>query len=162
MQQFTVPQFIDVEDKIIGPITARQFIIMLTGSLLVAICYKLFDFTLFLSLGVIIMAICGVLAFFKVNGMPFHFFVLNFVQTLRRPGLRVWNNALQRTDIGFNEKEAKVMPEISRAPARAYSGSRLAELSLIVDTRGAYKGEEKNNKEAIKTNFNNLHNKSDE
>jgi hypothetical protein len=162
MQQFTVPQFIDVEDKIIGPITTRQFVIMLAGFTLIGISYKLFDFSLFLTVGILIFAIFGIFAFLKINGMPFHFFVLNFVQTLRKPGLRVWNNALQRIDIGPKEKEAKVMPEISRAPARAYSGSRLAELSLIVDTRGAYKGEEKNNKEALKTNFNNLHGKSDE
>ncbi|KKS92044.1 MAG: hypothetical protein UV69_C0039G0006, partial [Parcubacteria group bacterium GW2011_GWE2_43_12] len=31
MQQFVVPQFIDVEDKIIGPITVRQFIIIMVG-----------------------------------------------------------------------------------------------------------------------------------
>ena len=48
MQQFVIPQFIDVEDKIIGPITVRQFIIMLAGGGLVFISYKLSDFTLFL------------------------------------------------------------------------------------------------------------------
>ena len=45
MQQFTVPQFIDVEDKIIGPITTRQFVIMLAGFTLIGISYKLFDFS---------------------------------------------------------------------------------------------------------------------
>ena len=42
MQMFTVPQFIDVEDKIIGPITTRQFIICLVGlGLLVLAAYLL-------------------------------------------------------------------------------------------------------------------------
>jgi hypothetical protein len=29
MQQFVVPQFIDVEDKIIGPISVRQFLTLM-------------------------------------------------------------------------------------------------------------------------------------
>lgn len=164
MQQFTVPQFIDVEDKIIGPITVRQFVIMLAGFTLIGISYKLFDFSLFLTMGILIFIIFGVFAFVKINHMPFHFFVLNFIQTLRRPGLRVWNNALQIVDIGFKEKDVKVAPEIPQAPAKVYSGSRLAELSLIVDTRGAYPGEENEEKDnqnkvriasAVETNDNN-------
>ncbi len=34
MQQFVVPQFIDVEDKILGPLTVRQFLIMLVSCLI--------------------------------------------------------------------------------------------------------------------------------
>jgi hypothetical protein len=140
MQQFTVPQFIDVEDKIIGPITARQFIIMLAGGLLIAICYKLFDFTLFLSLGIMIFCVCGVLAFFKVNGMPFHFFILNFLETLGRPGLRVWNN-LATGFTASREADEIIRPPTPVQPIKVYAASRLAELALIVDTRGAYRGE---------------------
>ena len=76
MQQFTVPQFIDVEDKIIGALSVRQFSISLSAFLLIALCYKIFDFTLFLLCAVLIIVIFGTFAFIKVNGMPFHFFVL--------------------------------------------------------------------------------------
>ena len=48
MEQFTVPQFIDVEDKVIGPITVRQFIILLFGGGFIFIAYRLSDFVLFL------------------------------------------------------------------------------------------------------------------
>ncbi len=141
MQQFTVPQFIDVEDKIIGPVTTRQFIIMLTGFLFIAISYKLFDFSLFLTLGILIFAISGVVSFFKINGMPFHYFILNFTQTLRKPNLRVWNNIIGRIEGKYEEENKKVLQEISQPKAKSYSTSRLTELSLIVDTQGAYKGE---------------------
>ena len=40
MDRYNVPQFIDVEAKIIGPITARQFIIMLVACGLTFIWYK--------------------------------------------------------------------------------------------------------------------------
>jgi len=43
MQQFTVPQFIDVEDKILGPITIRQFLILLVGCIVIFISYRYGD-----------------------------------------------------------------------------------------------------------------------
>lgn len=138
MQQFTVPQFIDVEDKIIGPITARQFIIMLSGFMLIILWYQIFRFTPFLVISIFTFAISGMFAFFKVNGMGFHFFVLNIIQSMRRPGLRVWNN--DYGEIPVAEEEHKKSDGLISAPPKRFSASRLTELSLIVDTKGAYKG----------------------
>ncbi|RLC36830.1 hypothetical protein DRH27_04630 [Candidatus Falkowbacteria bacterium] len=150
MQQFTVPQFIDVEDKIIGPITARQFVIMLSGFLLIALCYRLFSFTLFVAVGLSIFAVSGIFAFLKINGMPFHFFILNFIQTTKRPSLRVWSTKLNE-NIDLESEEVKPKKVVS-APARIFSTSHLAELALIVDTQGVYKGEERGAKSEIKPN----------
>ena len=140
MQQFTVPQFIDVEDKIIGPITARQFVIMLCGFLLIGICYRIFSFTAFIMIGILIFGIFGTFAFLKINGMPFHFFVLNFAQTSKRPRLRVWNKEFQK-DLMIQEEKETNISEIPVFERRHYTASRLAELSLIVDTQGVYRGE---------------------
>ena len=145
MQQFTVPQFIDVEDKIMGPITVRQFIIMLTGCVFIGLWYKFFDFSLFLFSGILTFGVFGIVAFLKINGMPFHFFVLNFVQTLKKPGLRVWNNRLN-FEYDPEEKDTKAAPETDLKKSKAVTTSRLAELSLVVDTQGVYRGEN-NNKE---------------
>ena len=160
MQQFTVPQFIDVEDKIIGPITTRQFIIMLSGFMFIGLSYKIFDFSLFIVVGITIFGVSGIFAFLKINGMPFHYFILNFIQTFKRPGLRIWNNYIYKVEAHFESEEAKVMPERQPVPTKIYTTSRLAELSLIVDTQGAYKGEKKSGKDIIKTNIDNLHDKS--
>lgn len=140
MQQFTVPQFLDVEDKIIGPITARQFIILLAGFILIALCYKFLQFTTFIIVGLMIFGLSGIIAFLKVNGMPFHFFVLNFIQTTKRPGLRVWNNELSHYVVAAEEKEELPTEAVLAKPPQI-SSSRLAELSLIVDTQGGYGGE---------------------
>lgn len=146
MQQFTIPQFIDVEDKIIGPITARQFIIILSASLIIAICYKIFDFELFVIAGLIIFAIAGTFAFLKINGRPFHYFILNFIETLKRPGIRVWRNlAPQTAEAGDEGAIRSISASQPIAPGgRNFSRSRLAQLSLIVDTHGAYREEDDN------------------
>lgn len=142
MQQFTVPQFIDVESKIIGPITTRQFLILLGAAILVAASYKLFDFSLFLTVSVIVLLLAAVFAFAKINGRPFHFFVLNATQTLRRPRIRVWNNKV--IPVEQMKKVAFIKAEVKAEPKEYYKKSRLAEMALIVDTKGHYKGEQNN------------------
>ncbi|HSD12921.1 MAG TPA: PrgI family protein, partial [Patescibacteria group bacterium] len=89
--RYVVPQFIDVEDKIIGPLTTRQFLILLVTAFVMFIEYKLADFGLFLLIGISTLIVGGIFAFFRVNGQPFHYFLLNMVQTFRRPSLRVWD-----------------------------------------------------------------------
>ena len=84
MKQFVVPQFIDVEDKIIGPVTTRQFLILLVGGLMLFIAYKLADTGLFVILLIIIGGFSLVLAFVKINGQAFHYFLLNIIQTRLR------------------------------------------------------------------------------
>lgn len=139
MQQFTVPQFIDVESKIIGPITVRQFLIFLGGAIVIGISYKIFDFALFLTVGIIVFALSGIFAFLKINGRPFHFFVLNLVQTWRRPNLRVWNHHLGFVDSPEFTPTIKAEPLV--AVKETYHSSRLADLSLVVDTKGRYRGD---------------------
>jgi len=141
MQQFVVPQFIDVEDKIIGPITTRQFIVMLVGFLIIAVSYKIFDFSLFITFGLLVLAVTGVFAFLRINGRPFHYFVLNLFQTFKRPRLRVWYNSLLTSGDNYGIEESRFAPPAAVASDKHFIASRLAELSLIVDTKGAYRGE---------------------
>ena len=148
MQQFTVPQLIETEDKIMGPVTARQFIIMMFCFTWIGIFYKLFYFSLFITSSVIWFTLWVIIAFIKVNGRPFHFFILNFIQTLKRPWLRIWQQTAALEEGTFEEaiKEKEYIPQ----QARPLTGSRLTELSLIVDTAGTYKeinNEESQNKE---------------
>jgi hypothetical protein len=140
MQQFTVPQFIDVEDKIIGPITTRQFLILLVGAIFVAIFYKTFDFSLFVFSSVIVAVIAFIIAFIKINGRPFHYFALNLIQTLKKPNLRVWNKTYDASGAIEDDEIEKV----ERMPTKTINlrSSRLDQMSLIVDTYGQYRGDD--------------------
>ncbi|MBI2551972.1 PrgI family protein [Candidatus Uhrbacteria bacterium] len=142
MNQFTVPQFIDVEDKIIGPVTTRQFIIMLAGALLIFTFYKIFAFTYFIIFAGLVFIGSIVLAFVRINGQPFHFFLLNILQTWRSPNLQIWDkttpNAILKQSLKLPPSPpAKVAPR--KTPLTA---SRLAEIALQVDTGGVYSAEE--------------------
>lgn len=141
MQQFVIPQFIDVEDKIIGPITTRQFIILLVTAIAMFVLYKLMTFTYFLIFGVPFFGLSVTLAFVKVNGQPFHFFLLNLIQTMRRPSLRVWNKELSLDEVRRYLKKEEVKVEVPRPVKEPLVATKLSELSLIVNTGGVYKGE---------------------
>ena len=144
MQMFTVPQFIDTEDKIIGAMTVRQFIISLVGIIVVVISYKIFTFLLFVIIAIFCFLVFGSLAFVKINGRPFHYFILNVVQTMKKPQLRIWNHKNPLKDAVISEEnDGREVQESSSAPPKVrLAGSRLKELSLIVDTKGTYKGGE--------------------
>ncbi|HPV70920.1 MAG TPA: PrgI family protein [Candidatus Magasanikbacteria bacterium] len=142
MMQFTVPQFLDVEDKILGPITVRQFIILLVDGIVLAVVWKLADLALFAVFALFLGGGGLILAFVKINGQPFHYFLLNFLQTLKRPTLRVWQKK-------FSDKELMALSSVEKLPPpppkpfkEAISVSRLSEMSLVVDTGGRYSPEE--------------------
>jgi len=141
MQQFVVPQFIDVEDKIIGPITTRQFIIILAALLLDFAAYKLATFIFFVFLFLIITGAGFILAFAKVNGQPFHYFLLNLIQTLKRPGLRVWYIPLIASEIKISSASAPPPPPKVEINKERPTASRLSDLTLLVNTGGVYKPE---------------------
>lgn len=139
--RFLVPQFIDVESKIIGPITVRQFVIMLVAGGIIFLEYKLADFTLFVAEGLATFGIFGVFAFLRVNGQPFHKLVVDWFYTLSRPKIRVWSkedsfSKQKKTSIDVNKGEMIFTPK------ERIVSSRLAELSLVVNTGGVYRGED--------------------
>ncbi len=145
MQQFVVPQFIDVEPKIIGPITLRQFMICLVGSGLIYLVYISSDTALFVFLTSIIAMVAGALAFLKINGMPMHFFLLNFIQTCKRSKVRIWNKRLTKSDIKtIVSSRAKIVvkDKVIIVSKPVLSRNSLRDLALIVDTGGVYKGDE--------------------
>lgn len=142
MPQFVVPQFIDVEDKILGPVTTRQFAILMVTALVGFIVYKLLSLWYAVAIDAVLLAMALTLAFVRVNGQPFHYFLLNFVQTFRRPPVRVWNKDLTDAEIIAYSKVEVPPPPPPKPYKEAPTTSRLSELALIVNTGGVYRPED--------------------
>jgi len=142
MSQYVVPQFIDVEDKILGPITTRQFAILMITGLVMFIIYKLVYIWYALAIDVTLLGMALVMAFVRINGQPFHYFLLNFVQTFRRPNIRVWNKDLTDAEIIALAKVDIPPPPPPKIYKEAPTTSRLSELALVVNTGGVYHPED--------------------
>ena len=78
-------------------------------------------------------------AFVKVNGAAFHIFLLNYIKTARSAKIRIWRRE-KMSKVKDKENEDDLQNELI-LDKRRVSSSRLSELSLVVDTGGAYQGE---------------------
>ena len=141
MQQFVVPQFIDVEDKIFGPITIRQFLILLVAGLIIFISFKLADFTLFIVIASVVGLIAIVFAFVKINGQNFHYVVLNIIQNLHHPTLRIWRKDYSDKELDYLRKE-EIESIAEKEIIKVARPEHIRDLALIVNTGGFYKPEE--------------------
>ena len=141
MKQFVVPQFIDVEDKIFGPITTRQFLILLIAALFLFLAFRLSDTALFAFWLIVVGGSALVLAFVRINGQAFHFVLLNIVQTLRRPSRRVWSKQYSNQELEELRRAVPVDVEVKPSAVPQLSYNRLRDLSLIVNTGGYYRPE---------------------
>ena len=69
--QYAVPQFTDVEDKLIGPLTLKQFFVVLATGGLVLFFWTILGLSVFFFLFALPTALLGLgLAFGKFNGRP--------------------------------------------------------------------------------------------
>ena len=68
--RYQVPQFIEVEDKIFGPLTLKQFIYLAGGGGLCLIFFSLLPLYLTVILAIPVIAASMALAFYEVNGRP--------------------------------------------------------------------------------------------
>lgn len=68
MAQFQVPQFIETEDKIVGPLTLREFGYLAVAGAVAFGAFFIFEFFLWLIMAAFLGLLSAVLAFIKVNG----------------------------------------------------------------------------------------------
>lgn len=88
--QFNVPQFIEIEDKLIGPLTLKQFLYLLGGGGLLFILWYVLTFGLFIIIAIPIGIFFILLAFYKVNGRPFINLIGAGIVYLTKPRLYLW------------------------------------------------------------------------
>ena len=141
-EKFIVPQFIDNEDKILGPITVRQFLIMLVATLLLFIEFKLLKTLYFVFAAAFTGGTAAVFSFVKINGQPFHIYFVNVLQTRTRPPLRVWHKELTDAELKMYIKAEPPAAAIVQGMKKRPPSTRLRDLALTVNTGGVYNADD--------------------
>jgi hypothetical protein len=90
--RFQVPQFTDVEDKIIGPLTFKQFIYLAGAAGAVVVLFTFLPMFLAILIGVPIAILGAMLAFYKVNNQPFIRMVESYVKYTITRKLYLWKH----------------------------------------------------------------------
>lgn len=90
MAQFQVPQFIEIEDKIIGPLTLKQFLYLAGGGALLFILFFFLEFFLWFIVALVVVPFVLALSFLKINGRPFIYFLTAMIGFIFKPKLYLW------------------------------------------------------------------------
>lgn len=128
--QFQVPQFIEVEDKVFGPLTFKQFVYMGGGLGGAYLIWRVLPSYLAIPLGLGVAGFAFSLAFLQVNGRPLIIGVESAFYYFLRGKLYLWNNA-RKTEQATIMKT--VAPQVSASYVPKLSESRLHDLSWSLD-----------------------------
>lgn len=88
--QYQVPQFIDTEDRIVGPLTLKQFFIVAVGLGLSGLLFIVLRLSFAIILAVPIVTFAFVLAFLRVHGMPMWRYISSAAQYITSPQEYFW------------------------------------------------------------------------
>jgi len=88
--RFQVPQFVDIEDRIIGPLTLKMFAYYAIAGLVLVPLYVLLDLSLFITLALPILGIAALFAHVRLQGQPFITIVSHAAQFYVSPRAYLW------------------------------------------------------------------------
>ncbi len=87
---FNVPQFTDIEDKIVGPFTAKQLGWLAVGGAILLILFHTLTMGTSIVVGIFIVAIFGALAFYRPYNQPLIKFIMSGIYFFFHPKMYVW------------------------------------------------------------------------
>ncbi|HUZ92597.1 MAG TPA: PrgI family protein [Candidatus Paceibacterota bacterium] len=126
--QFQVPQFIETEDKVVGPFTIRQFIYIAIGGTISFLFYFTVATWLWAIFSIVVLSGAIALAFVKVEGRPLVQIALSAFNFYWKPQTYVWQS----------ERPAEVKSE-AVARGEAPSGISLENIVAGMALRDAWR-----------------------
>jgi len=133
--RFKVPQFIDIEDKIFGPFTFKEFVYLAGGAGLCYVFFRILPLYASVPLILIVATFSLCLTFVKINKKPFIEILQAFFMYLLQSKLYIWKKKMEKT-----KKEAQPSLDDARDKslgASNYGGklteSRLKDISWSLD-----------------------------
>lgn len=135
MATYKVPQDVEAEDKLLGPLTFKQFIFFLiaAGAGLVAwLMFKIHPLLVLVPLPIVL--IFGGLAVFRREDQPMERYLLSFFNYILRPRQRIWDPEGYYEHVVIT-REKKQAPTPIKQDLEQVHG-QLEKLAQTVDTRG--------------------------
>lgn len=135
---YKIPQNVDLEDKIIGPLTLKQFLYTLGAGMVTFVSFSVFyqvAAPLFYIITIFTWIFTAALVFVRPNDQPFTKFLFSFLWFTIKPNRRVWKRIPSLGEITLSDSTKKAAPEPD-APSAEQVKSHLQQLAHVVDTRG--------------------------
>lgn len=136
--RFTIPQFIEHEAKIVGPLTFKQFIFVGVAG---AVCFVLYfsigqdNFLLFFILATVILGTGAALAFLKISGQKLPTVLVNFFRFSFASKFYIWKRKGAQ-QITFSKKmELKKDQKNDSSDLKVTRTSQLKKLKTDIETK---------------------------
>jgi hypothetical protein len=145
MARYEIPQFIDVESRILGPITFKQLIYFFAILGVLAIFWFVLKISYFLFLAVPIIIITLIFAFAKVGGRSFFAYFSALIQYMVQPQTFVWKRqaleiekkSAESLSYGLNLSQTEAEPAKSQPKAQQnqelLKEKRIKQIAQILD-----------------------------
>ncbi len=88
--RFQVPQFVDIEDKIVGPFTLKQFLMYVVAVMVLVPVFLLSDLSLFLTIAIPVMGAAAAFAHLKINDQTLATVLSHAASFFFTPQLYIW------------------------------------------------------------------------
>ena len=127
---FNVPQFIDIEDRIVGPLTAKQLGWLSLGGVLLLVLFNFLDTSAFAIACIIVGIIFGALAFYRPYNVSLISFIGSSISFIFRPRLYIWKRMTEnlKTTVSHAKKPKATIQK------KSISGEKIEEISKILDS----------------------------
>lgn len=134
--EFTVPQFIEKEAKIVGPFTFKQFVFIGTAGGTCIILFFILPFSVFIIATIILLGGAFALALLKIKKTSLPVFIKNFFIFIFKPKIYLWKKKTGPTKFLRKEKVKEKKEEIEKkSELKVTKGSRLDELFTHIETK---------------------------
>ncbi|MBI3888345.1 PrgI family protein [Candidatus Nomurabacteria bacterium] len=138
--QFKVPQFLDIEDKIFGPFTFREFAYLAGGAGLCYILFKLLGL-LFAAIPILLIAgFSGMLIFYRPNNKPFINMLESGFKYFSQNKLYIWKK--KKSSSANNQPQATTDNKDQAVYGNKLTGSKLRDLAWSLDVLDLRKNQE--------------------
>ncbi len=139
-----IPQGVTKEDKLIGPLTLKQFLYILGGSSIIFIAYQYYARaylypTEFVVIGLLTAVFTLALAFANVNGRSFEIFLVNLSKFITSSKQRSWQKSPRAELPAITVKASDIKDtksEIEERQSTTKYRMQIEKLSSILDTGG--------------------------
>ncbi len=102
--QFQIPQFIEVENKIVGPLSLKQFLYLAVAGIICFVFYFILQFWLWLIITAVFGGSAVALAFVRYNGQPLIKIVWAAFNFFWKPKFYLWRRVPEQKVVAIEEK----------------------------------------------------------
>lgn len=138
-QAYKIPQNVDLEDKIFGPLTLKQFLIAMGAGTATFISFTLFYTALpilFWATTTVAWIVAVAFIFVRPNDQPFSKFIFSFIWFATKPSRRAWKRIPSLGEVTFRDESDVPKVTKRKEPSESEVRSKLQHLAHVVDTRG--------------------------